>query len=150
LLDSKGKKVKNKGPPGYALRKVWPYTFEKRISPFSLSQKSKSLTKMAISMYVKIKLNPEKNKVKQAALENYLTQLHLNACTTENAMFDLFEVPLFPRVPILEDLKDKPVSFVYGEFDWVVQTGAEVLITHAKKGPHADQCQLYVVPGAEH
>ena len=95
---------------------------------------------MAISLYVKIKLNPEKNKVKQAALENYLLQLHLNACTTEAAMFDLFEVPLFPRVPILEDLKDKPISFVYGEFDWVIQTGAEVLISHAKKSRHAAQC----------
>ena len=27
LLDANGKKVPNKGPPGYALRKVWPYAF---------------------------------------------------------------------------------------------------------------------------
>lgn len=49
--------------------------------------------------------------------------------STENALFDMFEVGLFPIVPVLESLKEYPVSFCYGSDDWVVSTGAEVLIT---------------------
>jgi hypothetical protein len=54
-----------------------------------------------------------------------------NESTTETALFDLFEPPLFPYIPIINDLKlqEIPVSFVYGEHDWVVSTGAEVIVT---------------------
>lgn len=51
--------------------------------------------------------------------------------TTDAALFDLFEPPLFPHIPIIDGLKDKPVSFIYGEYDWVISTGAEVLINHS-------------------
>lgn len=60
--------------------------------------------------------------------------------TTESALFDLFEVPLFPYIPLIAGLKDKPVSFIYGEFDWVVSTGAEVLVTSSYNGPYAGDC----------
>ena len=78
------------------------------------------MTKAAVSFYVKFKLNPEKNAAKQSALENYLFQLHVNDSSTELALFDLFAVPLFPILPIDEEIANLPISFIYGEFDWVV------------------------------
>ena len=73
-----------------------------------------------------------------------------NESSTESAIYDLFEPPLFPKVPILDGLRNKPVSFIYGEYDWVTSVGAEVLVTAAQQGPFADQSNLYVIPGAEH
>ena len=58
-------------------------------------------------------------------------QLSLYESTTETSLFDLFECPLFPRVSLIDKLSDKPVSFIYGEYDWVVSTGAEVFVTSA-------------------
>jgi len=51
--------------------------------------------------------------------------------TTETSLFDLFECPLFPHVSLIDKLNGKPVSFIYGEYDWVVSTGAEVFVTSA-------------------
>lgn len=60
--------------------------------------------------------------------------------STEKAIFDLFEAPLFPHIPVMEGLREKKVSFIYGSFDWVVSVGAEVLITHLRQGPFAKEC----------
>lgn len=109
------------------------------------------MTKFGVGQYVKKKLNDQKDQERQRALEEFLMQIVSVESTTETAIFDLFESPLFPRVPVLEDLRNKPISFVYGEFDWVVSTGAEVLVTEASKNPEIkDECNLYIVPGAEH
>lgn len=106
--------------------------FEKKISPFSIGRKAgKTLTKVAVAQYVKMKLNADRSPAKQLALEEFIFQLSSLESTTETAIFDLFEAPLFPHVSLMRGLRNKPVSFIYGEHDWVVSTGAEVLVTAA-------------------
>ena len=111
----------------------------------------KTLTKFGVGQYVKKKLNDQKDAHRQEALSEFIMQIVSVESTTETAIFDLFESPLFPFVPIIDGLRNRPISFVYGEFDWVISTGAEVLVTEASKNPEIrDQCSLYIVDGAEH
>lgn len=134
------------------MRYLWKDLFSNKRSVSEITGKfGKTMTKFGVGQYVKKKLNDQKDQERQRALEEFLMQIVSVESTTETAIFDLFESPLFPRVPVLEDLRNKPISFVYGEFDWVVSTGAEVLVTEASKNPEIkDECNLYIVPGAEH
>ena len=53
--------------------------------------------------------------------------------TTDQAVFDLFECPLFPHFDLIQNLRDKSISFIFGEYDWVESIGAEVLITEINR-----------------
>jgi hypothetical protein len=54
----------------------------------------------------------------------------------------LFELGCFPLYPVIDAVKKlgKPVSFVFGDKDWMDSTGAEVLITALTKGRYVDEC----------
>ncbi len=54
----------------------------------------------------------------------------------------MFELGCFPLYPVIDAVKKlgKPVSFVFGDKDWMDSTGAEVLITALTKGRYVDEC----------
>ncbi len=124
------------------MRNFWPYLWENRLKPESVTRKfGKTLTRAALNIYVSQKLNSEGNPEKQAALTEFVFQLTMLSSTTETVIYDLFECGLFSRFPLIEEVKkldDKHVSFVYGNEDWVDSSGAEVILTEKNKGLYQD------------
>jgi hypothetical protein len=62
--------------------------------------------------------------------------------TTETVLFDLFECGLFPYTPVINEFDaNMPISFIFGDRDWVDSIGAEVVITRLRQNQRiADQC----------
>ena len=125
--------------------------FERQIGPQTVMLKfGKMASYYACQKYIEKKFDLNNDERLKTSLTNFMFQLSQYECSTEKALFKLFEPPLVPHVPIVEKLRDLPVSFVFGEYDWVVSTGAEVLVTAAQNGLNENNCNLYTLKGAEH
>lgn len=110
------------------------------------------LAKKFLSNYIREKLNPQKLDEVQSALELFSYLLIMHEGTTESVLFDLMDPGLFPHTAVISALDAVPVSFVYGDRDWVDSTGSEVLITAklSQHGSKARNCQLHIVQNASH
>jgi pimeloyl-ACP methyl ester carboxylesterase len=72
--------------------------------------------------------------------------------STDNALFTNFDQYLFAKLPLQDDHKlggfKKPVSFIYGDRDWMLKNGAEVVLD---KNPHKNKySHLHIVENSDH
>jgi len=131
-LDENGNEIQNKGPPQFAMHYIWPILWDRRITMLDCVRRmGQTLTFDIISAYVSEKLNPDNDELKQEVLVEFLFQLSQFPSSTEEVLYDLFEIGCFPLFPVIEKIKKlgKPISFVFGDKDWMDSTGAEVIIT---------------------
>lgn len=139
------------GPPKWFFPYAWPYIWENKISPMqALRKMGTTISKHMLSRAVRDKLGGALSQERQEALEEFAHLVIWHEGTTESVLFDLFQLGIFPYIAIKDQLDDIPMSFIYGDRDWVDSVGAEVVITSKIKRGLGETCQLHVVPNASH
>jgi cardiolipin-specific phospholipase len=142
-----------KGPPGWA-KALISWGWEKNISPFSFARfAGRTGTLKFIAGYVKNRQKVD-NEDQASAIRDYMYQVFMRPGTTESALMMCFELGFYSKVTPLGH-PDKllampiPVSFIYGENDWVkrVDKNAGKIVIEASQNP---ECKYYEVTNSDH
>jgi len=93
----------------------------------------KSRSTKLIDRYVNRFQNTESEE-EAAALKEYLMQIFQRPGSTEFAIFHLFDMGLHAHIPLNDERRlarndlPFPVSFIYGEHDWMDSRGADNIV----------------------
>ena len=150
---SKMKFKKGQGPPKW-VRSLATTVWDKQWSPFGLMRKSgKLIGKSLIKNYLNKRMgNLPKEEFND--LHDYFHQIFMRDGSTEYAIFICFEVGMFAKNPLetLDRLGNPalpiPVSFFYGDSDWMdVNAGRRVVNNNKFKGSYS---HVYMVTNSDH
>jgi cardiolipin-specific phospholipase len=135
------------------------YGWEKKISPFSVARfagHKRSLKGM--DSYAGRRTGGVDNKAKEA-IRDYLYQIIMRPGCTEYALMVNFEPGLVCKIPLEHPEKlanptlPFPVSFIYGDNDWVGDMEGEApqrVVEANMTGAHGVKCHFLKCPGAGH
>ena len=104
------------------------------MSPFMMMRMmGQTITKKIINKYVN-NMQRTDSEEEAAALKEYLFQIFLLPGSTEYAVFHLFDQGLHAHIPLNDERRltrsdlPFPVSFIYGEEDWMDSRGADNIV----------------------
>ena len=141
-MQKKAKEAGNKraGPPGWMLS-LMKFGWNKKISPFGvLRTVGRNRSLKGIGGFVENRSNIKHNGHAEI-VRDYMYQILLRPGTTEYAILVSFGVGLVCHLPLesVEKLADPnfpiPVSFIYGDNDWVTNIEGEAPLRVAEANP---------------
>lgn len=120
------------GPPRW-LRVLADWMWGK-VTPFSIARKvSEKRLRNSLRSYI-ARHQPIEDPEEIAVMEEYLFQIFVRPCSTEMALFMQFDSGLHALVPLdhPDVLRDPelpfPVSFIYGDSDWMDSRGSREIV----------------------
>lgn len=144
-----------KGPPAWA-RALATSFWNKRMSPFSFARfvgRKRSLK--FIEGYVKNRQKVEGDDQGEA-VRDYMYQIFMRPGTTEYALMICFDIMLYCRYPPLanpERMASKefpiPVSFIYGDADWVLSLEGDAG-KNVVEANQSDESRYHIVAHSDH
>ena len=131
------------------MMRIFRYSWEKKISPFGVLRGIGRLgSRFLIRRYMHTRMDSIPDDHFEDMLDYYY-QIAMSPGSSEYALQTLFGLGVFAHKPLvnrLEELVDIPISFFYGEHDWMDAKGG-----NSVKEIYPDGlCKVYVIAGSDH
>lgn len=145
---------KGQGPPGW-VKKIATSAWKNKWSPFGLMRKSGSwVGKKMTNFYISRRLANVLTEEEREHLLVYMHQVFMRDGSTEYAIFICFELGMYAVHPLERGDRlgnpalDLPISFFYGDVDWMDYRGGERIV---KVNKYADGLShVYIVQNSDH
>ena len=147
-------RFKNGKKPSKLLKSIGKNVWNKKWSPFGVMRKSGALLgKKIIKSYLNKRMG-DLPKEEFDIMLNYMHQIFMREGSTEYAIFICFQLGMFAVNPLENADRlgnpelNLPISFFYGDIDWMDQDGGKRVI---EKNIYADSLsRLYIVSNSDH
>jgi len=145
---------KGQGPPKF-IKKMARSAWKNKWSPFGMMRKSGSWgAKKMVNYYLNRRIGDALKDDEREQMATYMHQCFMREGSTEYAIFICFELGMYAVNPLeLENRLgnpefDCPISFIYGDIDWMDFRGGERII--AKNKYKDGLSQVYIVNECDH
>jgi len=129
---------KGRGPPKF-IRKMFVSAWENKWSPFGMMRKSGSWgAKKLVNYYLNRRIGEALQDEEREHMGTYMHQCFMREGSTEYAIFICFVLGMYAVNPLELDNRlgnpefDLPISFIYGDIDWMDHRGGRRIVAKNK------------------